>query len=207
MLSLIAAAYDDGYAFVKDESRIYSIRPPYKGKILSTTENVERAVSAYGFSIEQIQFNDWASLIDYLKAKFIEKRKQIGENAPDVVKIRRLVQRAPQDKVESFIDRIQNGLIPNHEWKAAISVLTHLLKNRIVRDDISLWERCTDLLERCQTSKNKEEEEALELFNRDESDESIAEEFPLAFEYYGDEIQDLARRVRTEGQLLIVGAV
>lgn len=203
MFNLIAVAYEDGYAFVKKDGKIYSIRPPYNNTILASLENVERAISTHGFSNEQLDFDNWATLISYLKTQFIERRKQAGQNEPNTDRIRRLMQRAPRNKVQDFLTRIEKELIPNREWKAVLSLLTNLLKNKIVKEDDALLTRCAELLEECQSAKNRIEEE---VFTDYSNEESLKEEFQLAFDYYGEKVGEITNMIRNQKQILIVGS-
>ena len=65
MISLIAAAFHDGWAFVRQGYTIYLVRPPYEGrdKVLVDESTVERAIHVHGYTPELLPFNDWADLI------------------------------------------------------------------------------------------------------------------------------------------------
>lgn len=203
MINLIAVAREDGYAFVQVNGSIFAVRPPYRDKAPVTPSIVERAISSYGFSAENRQFASWGELFDYLKAEFISTRRGLGYEEPDGTQIRRLVRRAPQSVVENYLRRIEDELVPNNELRAATSLLTSLLRNAVVLENTVLLERCTDLLERCQAIKEQREEEYAGLID---NSESLAEEFPLAVEYFGTKVFELSRSVRAEGQVLVVGA-
>ncbi len=202
MLDLLAVAYEDGYAFVRDRNSIYAIRPPYisRNKRPVSMSIVERAIAAHGFSPEDMRFNDWAALIDHLKTRFIEKRAESGQDKPDARQIKRLVQRAPQRIVLQYLENIESELIPNREWRAAIGLLTNLLRNKIVQENMEFLNRCADLLERCQNARDREEKERLDLID---CGEAIAEELPLVDE----EAIKLARQVSSQGQVLVVGTL
>src|ERR1051326_1919137 len=202
MVKLVAADCDDGYAFVEEDGSKFAVRPPYKERIRVSDSTVERAITVHGFSAEDRSFLQWRDLVQYLTSQFIERRKKFGYGEPDTAQTRRLGQRAPRNIVENYLTRIQDELIVNEEFGPAINLLTSLLKNDVVREDLGLWERCTDLVERCHLAKERQAEERLGLIS---SNEVLAEEFPLAFEYYGENVFEIARKGRAERQVLVVG--
>ena len=204
MLNLVAAAYEDGYAFVRESDELFVIRPPYlyRNKRLASFEMVERAVNLHGFSSEDLCFTDWASLIEYLKNKMVEKRKEKGHEYPNSEQIQRLVLRAPEHVVRKYLHDIRNELIPNREWKAAKRLLLSLLKNKAIKSDPTLLEQCIDLLNLCENKVESENNERLEFVH---NPESTAEEFPLAFEYFGIAAFELGRRIRDEKQIMVIG--
>src|SRR5438046_408239 len=105
MLNLIAAAYEDGYAFVKEGKRVYALRPPYRqqNKTAVSLLAVERAVTTHGFAAESLTFDDWGALIEHLKNRLIESRKERGISEPNTAQIRRLVERAPRNIIEQYL--------------------------------------------------------------------------------------------------------
>ena len=200
MPKLVAAAYEDGYALVEDGESVYLIRPPYsrRDKVKLNSAAVDSAIAAHGFSSAEGTFADWAALIDHLKEQFVRRR----DAEPDTAQIRRLIQRAPRDKVLSFLDRIEHELIPGREWRAATGLLPSLLKNKILREDSALLERCTNLLEATQQAKEREEAARAGLLTK----EPVSREaFPFAASHYPQAFE-LALMVRDAGRVLEVGS-
>ncbi len=73
-----------------------------------------------------------------------ERRGQV----PDSARIKRLVERVPADVVAWYLNRIGLELLPKRQWGAAIDLLTHLLRNPVVKQDADLLGRVRALLER-----------------------------------------------------------
>lgn len=69
MLSLLAAAFDQGLAYVREGYRIYLMAPPYDQKREAGPADVERALRSQGFHAELLPFGDWDSLIAFVREK------------------------------------------------------------------------------------------------------------------------------------------
>lgn len=69
MLSLLAAAFDQGLAYAREGYRIYLIRPPYEDKREATAADVERALRSEGFKAELLPFRDWSALFTFVRKK------------------------------------------------------------------------------------------------------------------------------------------
>ena len=194
MLKLRAAAWEDGYAIVEQDDQLVLIRPPYRLQNRSRValKDIETAVQKYGFAVAEASFDSWADLIGHLKQRFIEIRRQDSE--PDGVRIRQLAERAPREVVQGFLHKIEHELLVQREWRAASGLLTHLLRNPVVRTDGAMLEAVSNLLERAQAG-------------RDDADfaahrSSIEVEFPrLRPEHF-----ELAKRIRRDGQILAMGS-
>lgn len=205
MLRIIASAYEDGYCIVEEASGAFLLRPPYHSgsKRPVSQENVKRAIAGYGFATENQVFDDWDDLIQHLIRQLIEKRKMAGRGKADNGTVRRMVRRIPEHRVIEFLDRIELELIPNHEWRAAISLLTNLLKNKVMTKNTVLLNRCVDLLDKSNIAK--EEDEVARLIYAVHDERSVADEFPLAVATYGEEVVSLNQRVQDDKQILFAG--
>jgi hypothetical protein len=149
-----------------------------------------------------LEFNSWDLLIKHLMAKLIRRREESGREAPNPERIKQIFQRASKDKVVEYMERVERELIPAREWKAAMSLLTTFLRNKVVVVDGDLHLRCVDLLEHCQTAKNKEEERS-DFFD---DVALIAKKYRLAIEYYTNEVILLNQMVRSAGQIIKPGS-
>ena len=205
MLRLIAAAWEDGYAAVADEDdedAVFIIRPPYRreNKYRVQREAVEHAVSTHGFSVAEGTFENWGELIECLKRRFVEAHKQDGE--PDGERIRRAVERAPEANVRTSLEKVEREIFPAREWNAAISLLTRLLGNPAVIDQRSLLDTVARLLRFTEAARRQE------VLSRAEAAAPTAprDEFPLVREIYGDQVAELARHIRKQGQVLCMGS-
>lgn len=151
MLTLIAAAYDDGYAFVKQDDLTYSFRPPYRRQDKSQVEPqaAERAVTTFGYEATNLPFDNWEGVAAHLSRRAVEARKLRGLGAPDSARIRGLVEKAQPPNVRSYLDRIEQELLPGQEWEAADSLLSALFNNLAILQDRNLLARCSRLADEC----------------------------------------------------------
>jgi hypothetical protein len=155
MLRLRAAAWEDGYAVVEDGGSLFIIRPPYPGSRASACPASEAdpasAVAKHGFGVAEDSFDDWPTLIEHLKRCFLEERR---ERVHDSARIKRLVERAPPDMVAWYLNRIEAELLPERQWRAAIDVLAHVLRNPAVSHDATLLGRIRALLEQAEQGRD-----------------------------------------------------
>lgn len=203
MLRLRAAAWEDGYAAIEDGDALFMIRPPYRreNKYRVTVPDIERAISSYGFSFAEATFKDWAELIEYLKRRFIESREQTG--APDGDRIMRMIERAPKEILIKFLDRVEGEMFPAREWHGAVLLLTHALRNPLVKQDTGMLETVASLLQKAEERRNQD---ALSRAGLTITASVLQEEFPLVREMYGDKAFDLATKIQEQGQVLCMGA-
>ena len=84
MPKLIAAALEDGWAFVEDGEEVKSIKPPYNRCDALTISHaaIREAVQMYGFDIVDKGFDDWQALITFLETEMVRIRKAFGQNLP-----------------------------------------------------------------------------------------------------------------------------
>jgi hypothetical protein len=195
VIHLVAVAYDDGYAFVREGDALYSVRPPFSAKRLASESSAERAITGFGFERAEGPFKDWTSLIDHLKGELIRRREEAGAH-PDTKRIRQLVERAPKRIVETFLEKIEHELIPNKEWKAVMSLLTSLLRNKAVECDASLLRRCADL-----QSRSLEEQNSRTVGLEELEEEALRIEFPFGWDRYGEDILRVTKYIRRDGQI------
>ncbi len=151
MLTLLAAALEDGWAFVKDGTQIRLIRPPFKKNscFVVPERTVEKAVHSYNFAFMEHEFADWLGLVKFLKEQLIEARKAKGQIVPTLDSIKDVLHYAPSHTLIAYLNRIESELLPNHEFDAAEDLLITLINLDSVRDDKVLLSRATAMLRRC----------------------------------------------------------
>lgn len=206
MISLLAVALEDGWAFVGRDEEVLLVRPPYRQWSTSTVSEsiVERAIQIHGFVPMKKDFTDWSSLVAFLKVQLVEARKNQGDTLPDSAKIRELVQHAPKPILEGYLDRIQSELLPHYEWRASFDLLTTLIDLDIVKNNADLRQRTIDLLKRCQETEAKLQAGKQELIGEEQS---LSEQFPKAVRAYSlAGVLKRSRGVRNRGQVMPVGA-
>lgn len=152
MLRLIAAAYEDGYALVRDhDDELYFVRSPYgiKQKRIMPVEMADYAISKYGFVSTYEVFNDWNRLITFLNDKKVKADKKLDPQARrDLIH-----KRMPLVIFLKYLDNIERELIPENRFDAAINLLNNLLNNSLIKDDDFLWGICINLMAYCQKNR------------------------------------------------------
>jgi hypothetical protein len=143
---------------------------------------LEKAIQAHGFAITSESFNDWGALIAFLQQRLVETRKAQGQTMPSSDAIRTLVQYAPENVLQSYLDRIQTELIPNREWKAALDLLTTLLRLDKIKKSPELFGRTVNLLEQCQWAITQATTQKQQLVNEPDD---LKRQFPCAVGRYG----------------------
>ncbi|MBM4036362.1 MAG: hypothetical protein FJ291_31895 [Planctomycetes bacterium] len=149
MLKLVAAALEDGWAFVETEGELLLVRPPYRQSMTRQVPQtaLQTAVSTYGFEVRAETFDDWAALIEFLRARLIESREAAGQTQPQ--DSREILRRAPRSLLLKYLDRIEQELLPRREWQAVSNILGVLLESPGLHQDPQLHQRVVRLLARC----------------------------------------------------------
>src|SRR4051812_11947459 len=110
MLNLLAADFEDGWAFVEHNQRIFLLRPPYRinhGYNVVPETVVHESIYTHGFVAMEKCFTNWSELIDFLKKQLVESRKASEQNVPNSETIRSLVKYAPPHVLDNYLDRIE----------------------------------------------------------------------------------------------------
>ena len=201
MLDLKAAAWEDGYAIVEEGGFLFTIRPPYRreNKHPMAASELAAGVAKYGLMPVSGSFEDWASLIEHLRRKFLEAHKE----PPDAARIKKLVERAPEDVIVTYLDRIERELFPLRQWHAAAGILTHLLRNPVVKRDSDVLDRVSILLEKAEDGRADDDIARAGLVG---AAPPLEEEFPLVKRLYGPKALELGEQIRREGQVLRMGS-
>lgn len=204
MISVIAAAFEDGWAFVRQGYTIYLVRPPYqRGALVEVSQStLERAVHVHGFTPELRDFRDWAALIAFLREKIVESARARPPSATPEDPARSLLRRASGPVIEGYLDRIERELIPGGEVIAALNILTALAGSPRVALDDNLRARVTSLLDAAVKASSTSKGRRAELLD-DAKD--LRRRFPRAMEQWGDELTGFMRDVRQRGSLLAMG--
>jgi hypothetical protein len=205
MLNLLAAAPEDGWAFVKRGEETLLVRPPYRRWNLSVVPEsaVEKAILTHGFVPMEESFAQWDALVAFLEQQLVEARKAQGQAIPDSQSVRELVRHAPPHILEVYLDRVESELLPEGEWTAAQDLLALLIGLETVQDNAVLLKRTADLLGSCQTAKAQAESRRRELIDEQED---LARWFPNAVRRYAaDPIREFMRQVWERQQLMAVG--
>lgn len=211
MISLIAAAFEDGWAFVRHGYTIYLVRPPYqRGGLVEVSEaTLERAIHAHGFTPELREFRDWGALITFLRDKIVESAAAAREardarepSADEDPAALRLLRHAPGHVIAGYLDRIERELIPSGEAHAALRLLTALMNLERVALDTNLRARAAALLEAAVKASSTAKGRRAELFD---NVKDLRRLFPKAVDHWGEDLMRFMSAVRQRGSLLAMG--
>lgn len=184
MLKMLAAAFEDGWAFVKRDDDILLVQPPYLQSNLHTVseEIVGRAVARHGFVSCDSSFRSWAELIAFLKSRLTETRKDLGLAEPGASVTRGLIEFAPPYILKNYLDRIKDELIPMNEWQASIDLLTVIMGVEAVRANVDLHRYALDVLVSCRQKMQASEIKRRQLVDEESG---LSRQFPNTIEKYG----------------------
>ena len=201
MLELLAVAPEDGWAFVRSESGVVLVRPPYRRSTMvdASNEAASSAVLRYGFSppSDVTSFDDWRDLISFLVDKVRESRAETVRELSDSGIGAQALEFAPPEVVSSFLDRIERELLPEREWGHAVRLLEALFKLPAVRTDIELSRRGVELLLASVEGSRRIAEQVLRPSDDDEQFDSA---FPRVSRRYGQQwTEGYATRIAEAG--------
>ena len=204
MLKLLAIAAGDGWAFAGDNGTVFLVKPPYQkdGLVKVTSDALAAAVERYGFSKMDKDFDGWRSLIDFLKDELIRSRRELGQKI-EIEKIRDLINFAPPEILQKYLDRIESELLPGGEFRAASAVLERLLRLDKVKQDPSLKEKTEGLLKNCQVQEALKAKGLRELVD---PEAEIRQKYPSLIKRFNPgDVYTKAQSVMKKGQLLSLG--
>jgi hypothetical protein len=203
MIKMIAAAFEDGWAFVQKDGQTILIRPPYRSanNLVVAESAVEAAIHAYGFEVWDESFTDWADVVAYLNKRLVEVRKasRLFVNDPDATL--ELLRRAPKHVLDRYLARVEGELIPAREFKAAANLLAHLINLENVKSDAAVHHQVARLLAASTEGLLQSEPPAPEWVEQD-----LSHRCPGAVRRYGAApIRECSERFRQRQQVFAVG--
>jgi hypothetical protein len=204
MLRLIAAAFSDGLAFVREDKKILLIRPPYKraGSSVVSEGIAEKAVTQYGFTATENEFINWTELIEFLRDKIVAQQIAAGHEIPARGVANGLLQHLPEESIVRLLDRVENELIPGGEYEAAIDFTSSIGALEIWMQNHKICKRVNKILLRCIQLKENMEKRRNELYREVEIGD-YSSVFPLsAIKYNPEVIMNLSESVSKRGQVL-----
>lgn len=211
MISLLAAAFEDGWAFVRQGYTIYLVRPPYQKRDLVEVNEaaVERAIRAHGFAPELLPFQDWGALTSFLRERIVSASRERAEKSGETKAAARLLRNATPAVLEGYLDRIEHELLPSLDLDAALRLLSAMSGLETVASSPALRDRSASLLdrvvERMDEARAARSSAALVSALIHEDPAKIARSFPLAAERYGSGLLPFIRAVRERGSLMAIG--
>jgi hypothetical protein len=207
MLKLRALEPRDGWAFVARNGEVLLIKPPYReSNVTGTSELVlKRAITEYGFDSLDVDFSSWEDLLQYVKSEITKNATETKTNINFEYLGADILRLAPLKTIKNLVARLQNELVPQGEWGAALQVLKALQRLEIVQRNAELQAEITALFAQCAEGALRKHHcyEELQLTTEQE----IKAEFPLAaVAHKPSEIKKLAQRIANEHQIVAIGA-
>ncbi|MBF0475663.1 MAG: hypothetical protein HQK59_07465 [Deltaproteobacteria bacterium] len=132
-MSIVLLAYFDldGSAIVKIDSELLLARPPFeKRHIIKVDETtLGMAILRFGFFSTEKLFPDWEALIEFLQAQVAEAHKASGLDLSKVDVSQDIIDLAPPEILDRYLDRIERELIPTRRFDHAEAVLMAMIKS------------------------------------------------------------------------------
>ena len=149
-LTIVALLAAEGTAIVKSEQGYRLVRPPYTLKDCPFVGEaaVEIAVLQENFVVKSQDVPNWPSLINYLIAQVITFREASGKGLPGPDVATELVELAPIEIIDSFLERIEKQLIPSQALDHAENLLIAILRSKAVSSNWDRMLRAVELLEK-----------------------------------------------------------
>lgn len=131
MIKLLAFLPLDGSAIIERESAIFFICPPYEKQKLQRIERkvLDKAILRHDFCVADKCFETWDALISFLDAKVHEARLQQGQNLSEMNLGCEIIDCAPPEILDSYLDKIEHELIPFQQFEHAEAVIYAMLES------------------------------------------------------------------------------
>jgi len=200
MLKLEAIYPAEGTAIVRADGKLRLLRPPF---LLSECpvlpeDAVGDAILHHGFFAAHEGFADWEEAIAYLNQQAIEFRRGAGRPAPAEVPAGELLELAPIEVLERFLDRTEKELIPQGHFDHAQDLLLALLTGNATTQHAELKNRAAALLDRSIEAEKRARAGVSDLASRDQRFPTLEKLGQL------ESTARLAEQVRMRGCVLMV---
>lgn len=174
---ILAIAVNDGWAYIKIKDQILLIKPPYAPAFTEkvTKEDVERAILLSGFEKVKVNFESLEDAIQYIKDEFVSYKKVNDIKIPSNSEIKEVLQYAPKNIIENFLDRVETQLISEHKFQFASRILNDILELPITMSDKELKSRAEKISQKC----IKKRAELYETSIKQESFKNILREYSI----------------------------
>src|SRR5208337_3905360 len=109
------------------------IRPPYSSGVASVLPEdcLEDAITRHGFSASAEEFASWEEVIAFLNQRVVAARRSLGMDTPGSIPGGAILEAAPTEVLEHFLDRVENELIPQGLFDGAEDLLLALLASTV----------------------------------------------------------------------------
>lgn len=131
MIKLLAFLPFDGSAIIKLKGSLFFVFPPYEKQNLQPVERrvLDKAILRFDFCAADECFETWDSLISFLDAKVHEARLQQGQNLSEISLGREIIDCAPPEILNRYLDKVEHELIPFLQLEQAEAVIYTMLES------------------------------------------------------------------------------
>ncbi len=198
-LRLEAISVPDGVGIVRSGQTLRLARPPYlliNSPVISE-DSLQEAILKAGFSASNVGFQNWEELIRFLNSKVVEYRERQGRPIPNSISPKDIIDMAPPEVVNGFLERVESELIPQHHFDHAEAILLAVLSNQSLLERPMVLTRATQLLRLIKEARDTSSHGIETLARRDLR-------FPSLIKHNEVERSDrLARAIETRGCVFV----
>lgn len=159
----------EGIGIIRCGQSLRFVRPPYTlaGSHVLAEDSLQDAILKHGFSSSDKQFQTWEEVIAFLNEAAAAFRRALGKEIPEEIPGQDIIDIAPPEVLNAFLDRIEKDLIPQRLFDHAEGLLLALLKSKAWTRQPEIVNRAAELLQRNGESRKKAAEGLSELVSRD----------------------------------------
>lgn len=168
-LRLEALSPPDGIGIIRAGQTLRLVRPPYslaESPVLAE-DSLQDAILKHGFFASQREFEDWHGAIDFLKRQVVESRRVVGREIPESISNNDILDVAPVEVLNDFLDRVERELIPQRLFDHAENFVLAVLASTACTHYPDVFSRAVKLLQCNKEARNQAETAVSELATRD----------------------------------------
>lgn len=150
MIEIIAASFEEGWAFFKQKNQFFVIKPPYQqdDRTEVTEAIAETAILQHGFTRVQIPVKNQRELIKRLKQEIVETNAS-EELVPQKELFQRMVKVAPMNVLEDYVKRTQKELMVQGKWQIALEILEAIQSIKKTQENPTFLKNVNGLIIQC----------------------------------------------------------
>lgn len=128
-IDLLAFLPLDGSAFIKNKGSLLFVVAPYEKRNAQQVnkETLDKAVLKFDFHVAKERFKSWESLVQFLNTKVKEARKEQGQDISEMDLRHEIINSAPIEILNRFLDKVENELLPSLQFEHAETVILAML--------------------------------------------------------------------------------
>ncbi len=142
MLTLLAYAPDERWAFVRDGGRVVLVRPPFQNDVAASDAEVGRAVTVHGFVALERDFATRRALLDFLSDESVRVWRErappkgldalrgdllavltVADLDEHLARAQEKIDAGKQDDAQTVLSRLLTAAALTHEQRGAIAAL------------------------------------------------------------------------------------